>query len=195
MESFTSLSYKISLIKCLKDRSFKIFNNWNYSYNDIENIKSNLTKNGYPSFLINKVNKKNLDYKFSSNQLRKESGVPYFKLLYIGNLSHHIQNELSKICKKFRKEIFNIKLVFISFKTKNSFSYKHPIPDDLKSFLVYKFTCASCSSTYIGKTRRHFIILKLELMNISKRITSLIFVNIYSPPQHPLTQIIFFVLK
>ena len=27
-KSFTSFSYKISLIKCLTDRSFKIFNNW-----------------------------------------------------------------------------------------------------------------------------------------------------------------------
>ena len=29
-------------------------------------------------------------------------------------------------------------------------------PDDLKSFLVYKFTCASCSSSCIGETCRHF---------------------------------------
>ena len=33
---------------------------------------------------------------------------------------------------------------------------KDPIPNDLKSFLVYKFTCASCSSSYIGETCRHF---------------------------------------
>ena len=51
---------------------------------------------------------------------------------------------------------FNIKLVFNSFKTKNYFAYKDPIPNDLKSFLVYKFTCASCSSSYIGETCRHF---------------------------------------
>ena len=49
-----------------------------------------------------------------------------------------------------------MKLVFNSFKIKNYFSYKDPIPDDLKSFLVYKFTCASCSSSYIGETCRHF---------------------------------------
>ena len=36
------------------------------------------------------------------------------------------------------------------------FSYKDPIPDDFKSFLVYKFTCASCTSSYIGETYRHF---------------------------------------
>ena len=54
------------------------------------------------------------------------------------------------------KENFNIKLVFNSFKIKSYFSYKDSIPDDLKSFLVYKFTCASCSSSYIGETCRHF---------------------------------------
>ena len=42
---FTSFSYKISLIKCLIDRLFKICNNWNSFHNDIENIKSNLIKN------------------------------------------------------------------------------------------------------------------------------------------------------
>ena len=47
-------------------------------------------------------------------------------------------------------------LVFISFKIKNYFSYKDPIRNDLKSFLVYKFTCASCSSSYNSETCRHF---------------------------------------
>ena len=54
----------------------------------------------------------------------------------------------------FQCNIF--KLVFNSFKIKKYFSYKDPIPNDLKSFLVYQFTCASCSSSYIGKTCRHF---------------------------------------
>ena len=61
-----------------------------------------------------------------------------------------------KLCKEFCKENFNIKLVFNSFKVKNYFSYKDPIPNYLKSFLVYKFTCASCSSSYIGQTGHHF---------------------------------------
>ena len=153
-----SFSYKISLIKCLIDRSFKICNNWNSFHNDIENIKSNLIKNAYLPSLIDKVIKKYLDYKFSSNQsqLKDTPDVHYFKLPYIGSLSHHVKKKLSKLCKEFCKENFNIKLVFNSFKIKNYFSYKDPIPDDLKSFLVYKFTCSSCSSSYIGETCRHF---------------------------------------
>ena len=54
------------------------------------------------------------------------------------------------------KENFDIKLVFNSFKIKSYFSYKDPILDDLKSFLLYKFTCVCCSSNYIGETCRHF---------------------------------------
>ena len=45
-KSFTSFSCKISLIKCLIDRSFKIFNSRNSFHNDIENIKSSVIKNG-----------------------------------------------------------------------------------------------------------------------------------------------------
>ena len=80
-KSFTSYSYKISLIKCLIDR-----------------------------FLIDKVINKYLDYKFSSNQiqLKDKSGVHLFKLPYIGNLSHHIKVKLLKLCKEFCKENFNI---------------------------------------------------------------------------------------
>ena len=124
----------------------------------MENIKSDLIKNAYLPFLIDKVIKKYLDYKFSSNlnQFKDKSEYYYFKLPYISNLSHHIKNKLSRLCKEFCKENFNIKLVFNSFKIKNCFSYKDPIPNDLKSFLVYKFTCASCSSSYTGKTYHHF---------------------------------------
>ena len=49
-KSFTSFSYKISVIKCLIHRSFEISNNWNSFDNDINNIKSNLTKNAFPPF-------------------------------------------------------------------------------------------------------------------------------------------------
>ena len=69
---------------------------------------------------------------------------------------HHIKTKLSKLCKEFCRGNFSIKLVFNFLKIKNCFSYKDPIPDYFKSFLEYKFTCASCSFSYIGKTCRHF---------------------------------------
>ena len=135
------------------DRSFKI-RSFNSFHNDLESINPNVIKNAYPSFLIDKAIKEYLSYKFSSNenQVKDTSNVHYFKLPYIGNLSHHIKNKLSKLCKELSKE----NVVFTSFKIRNYFSCKGPIPDDLKSFPVYKFTCASCSSSYIGETCHHF---------------------------------------
>ena len=113
-------------MKCLVDRSFKSCSNWNSFHNEIENIKSNLIKNTYPPFLIDKVIEKYLDYKFSSNQnlLEDKSDVHSFKLPYMGNLSHHIKIKLLKLHKEFCKESFRIKLGFNSFKVKIYFSSK-----------------------------------------------------------------------
>ena len=71
-------------------------------------------------------------------------------------MSHHIKNELTKLCKEFCKEKYNIKRVSVSFKIKNYFSNKDPLPDDLKTFLLYRFICASCSSSCFGETCYHF---------------------------------------
>ena len=108
---------------CLIDRSFKICNNWNSFHNDIGNIRSNLIKNEYPPFLIDKVIKIYLDHTFSSNQnqLKETSNVYYFKLPCMGNLLFHINNKLLKLWKEFCKENFNIKLVFKLFKIKSYF--------------------------------------------------------------------------
>ena len=110
----------------------------------------------------------------------------------MGNLSHHIKNTFSKLCTEFCKENFNSKLVFTSFKIQNYFPYSDPIPRDLKSFLVYKFTCASCSSSYIGKTGGHFKIRIEE--HIKKDNKSHIFKQLH-PTATCLTCIILFLLQ
>ena len=62
-------------------------------------MATNLIKNAYLPPLINKVMKKYLDYKFSSNQnqLKDKSDIHYFKLPYIDNLSHHVSRFVKKI--------------------------------------------------------------------------------------------------
>ena len=117
------------------------------------------------------------------------------------SLNYHIletfhtisKNKLSKLCKEFCKKNFNIKLVFKSFKTKNYFSYKDPIPHGLKSFLVY--INLLLLAVVLAILTKLVVILKLELRSILKRITSLIFLNIYTPQKHSMTHIVLFVLK
>ena len=61
-----------------------------------------LIENEYPTFLMDRVIKKYLNHKFSSNQnqLKNTSDVYYFKLSYIGNLSQYIEK---KVCKEHYK--------------------------------------------------------------------------------------------
>ena len=75
-----------------------------------ENIKFNFIKNAYPPFLIDKVIKKYLDYKFSNNQnqLKDTFDIHHFKLPYIGTFSHYIKNKLLNFAKSFVKKMLTL---------------------------------------------------------------------------------------
>ena len=109
-KSFTSFSCKVSLIKCLIDRSFKICNNWNSFHNDIESIKSNLIKNAYPPFLIDKVIKKYLNYKFSSNQNQLKTHLTFITLNYHISATCHtiLKINFRNFAKSFVKKILTL---------------------------------------------------------------------------------------
>ena len=48
-----------------------------------------------------------------------------------------------------------VKIVFkVSDSLKNYFGFKDIIPESLRSYQIYDFTCASCNASYTGKTFR-----------------------------------------
>ena len=59
--------------------------------------------------------------------------------------NHSYENE-------FPHNDLDIKLVFTTFKLRNLFSVKDSVPRELRSRLIYKFTCAGCNDCYIGET-------------------------------------------
>ena len=83
------------------------------------------------------------------------TGVHYFKPPFVDDFSTITCNKLKHLLNVFCKDV-DIKIVFSSFKIKNFFSFKDPIPDALKSLVVYQFTCEGCNSRYIGETSCHF---------------------------------------
>ena len=56
----------------------------------------------------------------------------------------------------FLKPSFKMMTSFTNIARTAASTSKDPISNDLDSFLVYKFTCASCSFSNIGKTCCHF---------------------------------------
>ena len=44
----------------------------------------------------------------------------------------------------------------INNRLRNYFRFKDSVHETLQSNLIYKFSCGSCTASYIGKTYRHF---------------------------------------
>ena len=105
-KSFASFSYKMSLIKCSIDKLFNIYNNWNPFHNEIESIESNLTENAYPPFLTDKVIKKYLNHKFSSEQ--NTSNVHYLNCCISPSCHTKLKINFRNFAKSFVKKMLTL---------------------------------------------------------------------------------------
>ena len=68
------------------------------------------------------------------------------------------------LAKKYCNSL-NIKLAFSSFKI--NLAVKDRLNRWLRSFVVYKFTCAGCNSYYIGETSRHLSTPVMEHLSVA----------------------------
>ena len=121
------LFYKISLIKCLIDRAYKINNTWVSFHNDVSKTKGTLKRNSFPPILIDKITKSYLDEVYcNSDQPNPESDkTRFYKLPYIGKYSEQVQR---KFCKQFCKDTdLKIVLLLLKLVTISQLKIKHPI--------------------------------------------------------------------
>ena len=101
---------------------------------------------------------------FRQSVFRKKEIVPFSTQ---GQTSLKIRGNLIKLAKTYFP-CCKIQVVFKSDKRLGSFfSYKDMIPINVRSLLIYKFTCSSCNSAYVSKTKRHFMVRMFEHLGIS----------------------------
>ena len=81
----------------------------------------------------------------------------YCKLPFMSNLhNRNFELELKKLVGRFYPQIDPCLIFSNNHTIEKMFPFKDTIPTDLRSNVVYKFTCGICNSTYIGQTTRHF---------------------------------------
>ena len=120
-------------------------------------IKDNLQRNGFPLLFIDKIIKNYLDGKFSNTEPQDSANkIPprYYKLPFLGDASILLKNRLSKLVSRCCDNA-KVKLIFVPIKLNSFFSLKDVPRASLKSSVVYRFTCAGCSASYVGETSRH----------------------------------------
>ena len=83
-------------------------------------------------------------------------------LPYLGKMSQIVKTRLTKTMNKHMK-FYKLGVNFQTNNTlKNYFRFKDSVPETLRSNVIYKFSCGSCTASCIGKTYRHFKVRVLE---------------------------------
>jgi len=152
--SFIDDSYKKSLISTLLFRCFSLCSSLEKFHQEIEFLRDVFKRNGYPSSLI-ETSIKVFFEKFYVPK-RVVLTVPKKELLvilpFMGNISITLRKQLHSCVTKLLPPC-KTKLIFKSTNRLSSvFSFKDTIPNDLRSHLIYKFTCGNCNVSYYGKT-------------------------------------------
>ena len=154
--SFTPLAYRLSVFKCLVYRAYHLCSSWNLFHDEIQCIKSMLLRNAYPSWLLDRIIKFSVSNFVQPNvNYGPHKGRLFIGFPYLGKASDHIRRSIKQISKQFTPH----KEVIVYFKpglrVSNFFRIKDPTPSELRSHVVYEFTCATCNGRYIGQTSRH----------------------------------------
>ena len=163
-KSFTPFQYKTRLIQTLLDRTYKICSSWVNFDKETKILSKNLLRNMYPKRLLDKCIKKYLDKKFEivsqenkdSKDSENKDDIKYITLPYLGYFSNYAKKKIKNLVKNFCNDKLNIQLVFTTCKVKSYFSNKDRLPMEFTSCVIYKFRCAGCNASYVGRTHCHF---------------------------------------
>lgn len=169
-KSFIAIKYKYSLISSLLFRVFAICSDYTLISEEIERLKIIWLKNAYPIRVIDKIIYKFFDKLFLTKKVVHTVGKKelFISLDYIGKQSILLKNRLQQIVKE-QLPFCKINVIFTSKnKLTNFFTFKDRVPRNLKSRVLYKYSCSSCNTTYIGKSLRHFQVRYSEHLGISK---------------------------
>ena len=101
---------------------------------------------------------------------------PIIYFINHSNVSLYLSKQLKKLCNQYFKDL---KLIFAYRSIRmHDFAYRpihmhdfyyfrNRLPECLRSWIVYKFTCSRCNSTYVGMTNRHMRTCACEHVGIS----------------------------
>ena len=88
-------------------------------------------------------------------------------LPFLGTMSSNLKQKLQTSIRNSLPQC-NIKVILKLTKRLSAlFRFKDVIPKELRSHLVYKFSCSSCNATYYGKTERHLDVRSGEHIGLS----------------------------
>ena len=153
----------------LLSRRCSICSDYTLFHLEAEGLSEIFKKNSYPSGI------KELSIRTFLNRLyvpkRIYSTAPKKELLiilpFLGTMSSNLKRKLQT---SIQNSLPQCKIKVILKSTNHLsflFRFKIVMPKELRSHLVYKFSCCSCNATYYGKTERHLNVRSGEHIGLS----------------------------
>ena len=170
-ESFLPDTYKTGLIYTLLHRAFILCSTWDKFHEEVLYLRKTFIKNAYPGFVIDKCIKLFLDKIFVPKETvhtvpQKELSIC---LPFLGKQSLELKSKMQKFIHRYFPQC-KIRVVFkCKDRLKTFLKFKDRVPTNVRSHLLYQYTCNSCNAIYIGKTRRHYQVRVFEHLGISLR--------------------------
>ena len=167
--SYLPTEYKKGLILTLLYRTYMICSDYSNLHKEIVYLKTVWLKNAFPLFFIDKCVKKFFDNSFITRKKKdcsREKEV-IISLEYLGKISLQVKKQLTDIFRSCHKEVKLMVVFKSSNRISNAFRFKDQLPLSLNSLVTYKFTCGTCNSAYIGKTKRHLLVRQYEHLGLS----------------------------
>ena len=150
------MAYRLSVLKGLLYRAFRLCSNWDLIHREINVIRSMLLRNAFPGWLLDRVIKQsvsnfvNPSVKFGC---RKEP--IYIGLPFLGKSTDVLRASIVRICKQLIPHKDVIFYCIPGRRVSTFFRIIDVTPHELRSRVVYEYTCPGCHSRYIGQTIRH----------------------------------------
>ena len=158
--SFIYDEYKIGLVCTMLFRTFSIVSVFSRYHREVIHLMEILRKNTFPIKLVDNCIKNFLNKTFLNTPvtLTVKKKELFIVLPYLGNLPLSLRTRLQNSIKK-NLPFCKIKVIFKSTThLSNFFRFKDKVPFNLRSNVVYKFSCGRCNATYYGKTCQHLSI-------------------------------------
>ena len=168
--SFIPLEYKHGLLRTLLHRAYVISSSYINFHVEITKLKDIWIKNSFPVYFIDKAIKKFLNILFIKRhreKIKSDKKEVIMILPYLGVISMQLKRKLGNLFHTCFPDV-KIKVIFSAKNRLSSgFQFKDILPNDMRSLILYKYKCSICENTYVGKTKRHYIVRMNEHLGIS----------------------------
>lgn len=169
--SYIFSKFKTNAISTLINRAYKLCTNYESIDTEISFLRKFFTNNGYPSKLFDSIVTNFFNNIFSppiaSTNVPKKSF--FVSLPFYGPPSEKTYKKLFTLLSPIYPQL-SFKPILINKRTIGSlFPLKDRTPAEMRSNVIYEYTCGVCSDTYVGSTGRRSVERFHEHLGISCR--------------------------